>query len=207
MPDWHNLALLILAYLLGGVSPGYLLVRWRTGLDVRTTGSGGTGATNVGRLLGRRGYAGVMVLDLIKGAFVGWVARHFGFSPAWAYAAAFTVVAGHVWPVWLGFRGGKGIGPFVGAWLVLAPLALLPCLVLGLLCLAWLRKFAIAGLAGLTVLPAAAWWLTDSREAVVTACATISLLLWSHRNNLRTFAAERLPAPAAPAPETPTHLP
>jgi len=207
MPGWHEIALLILAYLLGGVSPGYLLVRWRTGLDVRTTGSGGTGATNVGRLLGRRGYASVMVVDLAKGAFVGWLARHFGFTAPWAYAAAFTVVAGHVWPVWLGFRGGKGVGPFVGSWLVLAPLTLVPSLILGLLFLAWLRKFSIAGIFGLFVLPAAAWWVTGSRPAVITACATISLLLWSHRNNLRTFAAERLRAPAAPAPEAPTHLP
>ncbi|HTT57742.1 MAG TPA: glycerol-3-phosphate acyltransferase [Opitutaceae bacterium] len=207
MLGWHQIALLTLAYLLGGVSPGYLLVRWRTGLDVRTTGSGGTGATNVGRLLGRPGYAAVFVLDISKGAFIGWLARHYAVTEAWAYAAAFTVVLGHVFPVWLGFRGGKGVGPFVGAWLVLAPFALIPSLILGLVFLAWLRKFSIAGLFGLFVLPAAAWWVTDSRAAVVNACATISLLLWSHRRNLRTFAEERLRAAEAPAPQAPTHSP
>jgi glycerol-3-phosphate acyltransferase PlsY len=207
MPDWLHISLLVLAYLLGGFSPGYWLVRWRTGLDVRTTGSGGTGATNVGRVLGRRSYAMVLVLDVAKGALVGWAARHFEFSAPWAFAAAFAVVAGHVWPVWLGFRGGKGVGPFLGSWLVLAPLALVPCLVLGLIFLAWVRRVSIAGLGGLILLPAAAWWVTDARASVVAACGTISLLLWSHRNNLRTFAVERLREAAPPASEAPTNSP
>lgn len=205
MTDWPNILLLAVAFLLGGFSPGYWLVRWRMGLDVRTTGSGGTGATNVGRVLGRWGYATVMVIDVAKGAFIGVAARHLGMSAAWAFAAAWVVVAGHVWPVWLGFRGGKGVGPFVGCWLVLAPLALIPSLLLGLIFLAWLRRFSIAGLASLIVLPAAAWWATGTRASVVAACATISLLLWSHRNNLRIFAAERLYATVRPAPEAPTN--
>jgi glycerol-3-phosphate acyltransferase PlsY len=192
MPEWRNILLLVLAYLLGGFSPGYWLVRWRRGLDIRTTGSGGTGATNVGRILGRWGYVTVMLIDVAKGALVGVAARYFGLSAAWAFAAALAVIVGHIWPVWLGFRGGKGIGPFVGCWLVLAPLALIPCLLLGLVFLAWLRRFSISGLAGLIVLPASAWLATGTRASVVTACATISLFLWSHRNNLKTFAAERL---------------
>ncbi len=207
MPEWPHILLLVLAFLLGGFSPGYWLVRWRTGFDIRTTGSGGTGATNVSRILGRWGYLTVMIVDVAKGALVGAAARYLGMSPAWAFAAALAVVAGHIWPVWLGFRGGKGVGPFVGSWLVLAPLALVPCLLLGLAFLAWLRKFSISGLAGLIVLPAAAWWATGTRASVVAACATISLLLWSHRNNLRTFAAERLRGTLPPAPEAPTNSP
>lgn len=207
MPEWPNILLLVLAYLLGGFSPGYWLVRWRKGLDVRTTGSGGTGATNVGRILGRWGYLTVMLVDVGKGALVGAAARYLAMSPAWAFAAALAVIAGHIWPVWLGFRGGKGVGPFVGCWLVLAPLALLPSLLLGLVFLAWLRRFSISGLAGLIVLPAAAWWATGTRASVVAACATISLFLWSHRNNLRAFAAERLHETVPPAPEAPTNPP
>ncbi|MFA5058772.1 MAG: glycerol-3-phosphate acyltransferase, partial [Opitutaceae bacterium] len=181
--------LVTLAYLLGGLSPGYWLVRWRTGIDVRTTGSGGTGATNVGRVLGRGGYTMVLIVDVAKGALVGWTARLMGIPAASAFAAAFAVVAGHVWPIWLGFRGGKGVGPFVGAWLILAPLALVPSLVLGLVLLAWLRRFSIAGLLSLTLLPPAAWLATDARAPVVAACATFALLLWSHRANLLKLAA------------------
>jgi glycerol-3-phosphate acyltransferase PlsY len=191
MPAWPDIALMIGAYLIGGLSPGYWLVRWRRGVDVRTTGSGGTGATNVGRVMGRKGYTAVLVVDLLKGAIVGGAARALGTPTVWAYAAATLVVAGHVWPIWLGFRGGKGVGPFIGSWLVLAPLALMPSLVLGLVLLAWLRRISLAGLGSLIVLPAAAWWATGARWAVVAACATISLLLWSHRANIRGFVAGR----------------
>ncbi len=207
MPGMPEIALLVLAYLLGGLSPGYWLVRWRTGIDVRTTGSGGTGATNVGRVLGRRAYILVLVSDVAKGALVGYAARIMAVPHAWGFAAVVAVVIGHIWPVWLGFRGGKGVGPFVGSWLVLAPLALLPSLVVGLLFLPWTRRVSIAGLFSLAVLPVAAWWILDSRAAVVAACCIISLLLWSHRNNLRKFVAERLhydPTPASGAPPNPS---
>jgi glycerol-3-phosphate acyltransferase PlsY len=207
MPAWSHILLLVLAFLLGGFSPGYWLVRWRTGLDVRTTGSGGTGATNVGRILGRWSYATVLVVDVAKGALVGAAALYFGVSAAWTFAAALAVVAGHIWPVWLGFRGGKGVGPFVGCWLVLAPLALVPCLLLGFVLLAWLRRVSISGLGGLILLPAAAWLATGTKASVVAACATISLLLWSHRHNLKTFAAERLHETVPPTPEAPTNSP
>jgi len=205
MPAWSVIAVLIGAYLLGGLSPGYLLVRWCKGIDVRATGSGGTGATNVGRLLGWKGYAVVLVVDVSKGALVAGVSRAMSLTEAWAYAAALVVMVGHIWPVWLGFRGGKAVGPFVGAWLVLAPLALMPSLALGLIFLAWLRRFSIAGLCSLIVLPAAAWWATGSRIPVAAACITISLLLWSHRANIRGFVAGRVQQPSASPAGAPTN--
>ncbi len=205
MPVSTDIAILIGAYLIGGLSPGYWLVHWRRGIDVRTTGSGGTGATNVGRILGWKGYAVVMVFDVLKGALVGWVAQTMDLSKAWAFAAVLFAMVGHIWPVWLGFRGGKAVGPFIGAWLVLAPLALMPCLVLGLILLAWLRRFWLAGLCCLSVLPAGAWWATGSKIPVAAACITISLLLWSHRGNIRGFAASRAQAALASAAAEPTN--
>src|SRR5215207_10054628 len=105
------------AYLLGGSSAGYWLVRFRTGTDVRRQGSGATGATNAARMLGRGGFALVLLLDAIKGAVAAIVARILGFEGGWEFAAAVAVVAGHVWPIQLGFRGGRGLGPLLGAWL------------------------------------------------------------------------------------------
>jgi glycerol-3-phosphate acyltransferase PlsY len=205
MPTWPDIALIIGAYLLGGLSPGYWLVRLKTGVDVRTTGSGGTGATNVGRVLGRKGYAVVLLFDLLKGALVGAAAHALKIPTVWAFTSAFVVVAGHVWPIWLGFRGGKGVGPFIGVWLVLAPLALLPSLVLGLILLAWLRRVSIAGLCCLVVLPAATWWATGARFPVAVACATISLLLWAHRANIRSFVAGHFQPPPTPPAGAPTN--
>jgi len=207
MPTWPDIALVLGAYLIGGLSPGYWLVRWREGIDVRTTGSGGTGATNVGRVLGRKGYAAVLTVDLLKGAVVGGVARILGTPAVWAYLAAFLVVAGHVWPIWLGFRGGKGVGPFIGVWLALAPLALLSCLAPGFLLLACFRSVSVAGLCCLVALPATTWWFVGERPAVAATCATISLLLWAHRVNIRNFVVGRLQGPATAPTGEPTNSP
>jgi glycerol-3-phosphate acyltransferase PlsY len=195
MPSWPDIMLMIGAYLLGGVSPGYWLVRLCAGIDVRTTGSGVTGATNVGRVLGRKGYVTVLAFDLLKGALVGAAAYAFRTPMVWTFAAAFLVVAGHVWPVWLGFRGGKGVGPFIGVWLMLVPLAVLSCLVFGLILLIFLRRVSMAGLCCLVMLPVVTWWATDEMTPVVAACATISLLLWAHRANIRHFVAGRFHVP------------
>jgi glycerol-3-phosphate acyltransferase PlsY len=150
--------------------------------------------------LGRKGYATVLAIDILKGCLVGGAARVFGIPCVWAYAAALLVVAGHVWPIWLGFRGGKGVGPFIGVWLVLAPLAILSCLVLGLVLLAFLRRVSLSGLCCLIILPAATWGATGSRVAVAAACATMSLLLWAHRVNIRGFVVGRLQGPPTPPP-------
>jgi hypothetical protein len=104
------------AYLLGGVSPGYWLVLMRTGTDVRAQGSGATGATNAARSLGTQGFVMVMLLDTLKGAAAAALTRPAGLSAGWEFAAAAAVVAGHIWPVQLGFRGGRGFSPLLGHW-------------------------------------------------------------------------------------------
>ena len=179
-------AFVLFAYLLGGVSPGYWLVRWRTGGDVRDLGSGGTGATNAGRVLGRAGFAVVLVFDAMKGALVVAMARSFGIATPWFELAAFAVVAGHVWPLQLRFRGGKGVAPLLGAWLVLAPLALGPCLLVAATALALLRRFTLAGLCGLAVLPAGAWWAGHGdRGLFALAVSMLFVILHTHRGHLR----------------------
>ncbi|MDQ3745389.1 MAG: glycerol-3-phosphate acyltransferase, partial [Acidobacteriota bacterium] len=125
--------IVLLAYLLGSIPFGYLVVRAAGGGDVRETGSGGTGATNVTRRAGK--WAGVMtlLLDALKGAaavlVARWVLSDGANADWWVAASALAVVAGHVFPVWLGFRGGKGVATGLGVFLVLAPLAVLCALV------------------------------------------------------------------------------
>lgn len=182
-PGWLWL-LLAATYLLGGCSPGYWMVRWRLAIDVRDQGSGGTGATNVGRLLGRGAFTAVLLLDAAKGAVAVAAVRWLNFPEIWAFAAAFAVVAGHVWPVQLGLRGGRGVAPLLGAWLVLAPAALVPCLIAALLALAALRRFTISALCGLALLPLAAWWATSERAATGLAAAMLVVVLCAHREHL-----------------------
>src|SRR5205807_6491620 len=127
------IALLILpiAYLLGAIPFGYLLVKWKTGDDVRKAGSGNIGATNVLRTTGRVAGIATLLLDIAKGYAAVWIAgRLTGNSELAMSAAALAVMAGHAYPVFLRFQGGKAVASFVGAFLRLTPLPLLSVLIL-----------------------------------------------------------------------------
>lgn len=184
------------SYLWGGLSPGYFLVRRRTGADVRAQGSGATGATNAARILGARGFAIVLLLDAIKGAMAAFGARAVGLENGWEFAAAAAVVAGHVWPVQLGFRGGRGLGPLLGAWLVLAPLAIAACLVIAGVAWAITRRRIGSGLFGALLLPATTWWETHNVVAALFAALTFCIVAIAHRTHLHPTAAPPPPRKA-----------
>src|SRR5215210_3474819 len=120
--------ILIAAYLLGSIPFGYLIVRAKEGADVRETGSGGTGATNVTRRAGKKAGIITLLLDAAKGATAVMLARSLAsdaFEINWCVAAAAVLaVVGHCFPVWLGFRGGKGVATGVGVFLALSPIAI-----------------------------------------------------------------------------------
>ncbi len=103
------------AYALGCCTTGYYLVRWRLGEDIRALGSGSVGARNVGRALGWGGFALTVLGDFGKGALAVWAAHRFTESASLAALAMLAVVAGHIWPVQLRFRGGKGVATSLGA--------------------------------------------------------------------------------------------
>src|SRR6185369_10134870 len=112
------IALLVpaVAYLLGAIPFGYLLVKWKTGGDVRAAGSGNIGATNVLRTTGRAAGIATLLLDIAKGYLAVWLAaRWTGQDPFWMSVAALAVMAGHAFPVFLKFKGGKAVASFVGA--------------------------------------------------------------------------------------------
>src|SRR5918911_693500 len=111
------------AYLLGAIPFGYLLVKWKTGADVRSQGSGNIGATNVLRTTGRAAGVATLLLDIGKGYLAVWLAdRLTGGNPTWMSAAAVAVMIGHAYPVFLAFHGGKAVASFMGAFLYLTPI-------------------------------------------------------------------------------------
>src|SRR6516162_11693219 len=115
-----RLLVLAIAYLLGAIPFGYLLVRWKTGGDVRSSGSGNIGATNVLRTTGRVAGIATLLLDIAKGYVAVWLAgRWTEHDWFWMSAAALAVMAGHAYPVFLRFKGGKAVASFVGAFLCL----------------------------------------------------------------------------------------
>jgi acyl phosphate:glycerol-3-phosphate acyltransferase len=185
-------ALLVLAaYLLGSLSGSLLLGRLR-GVDIRTQGSGNAGGTNAFRTQGAKFALGVVVIDIGKGALAAWLGLQFSqaTSALWLpYAAAFAAVIGHIWPIWHGFRGGKGAATVVGSVLVLWPIAV------AVLLLVWLLSLIVSGYVGLsTVLAglsiAALALLTDAdAPRLAFAIAIALLLLFTHRGNLARLRA------------------
>jgi glycerol-3-phosphate acyltransferase PlsY len=172
------------AYALGCFTTGYYLVRWRTRQDVREVGSGSVGARNVGRLLGRQGFLATMLCDFGKGMLAVWGARHFTTDDRLITLAMLGVVAGHLWPVQLRFRGGKGMATSLGALLVCDwQLAVAFVLLFGG-ALAVLRKTVLPGLFALACLPFTSLWLGRGAAEVVGCSILAGLVLVAHRRNL-----------------------
>src|SRR5512141_588395 len=134
----NGILALVIAYLVGAVPFGYLLVKVTSGRDVRAAGSGNIGATNVLRTTGRAAAVATLLLDIGKGYLAVWLAgRLSGGRVEWMGAAALAVMIGHSYPVFLHFRGGKAVAAFVGAWLCLMPLPLAATLLVFVAIVAW----------------------------------------------------------------------
>src|ERR1700679_3243451 len=122
---------ILIAYLLGAIPFGFLLVKFTKGADVRASGSGNIGATNVLRTTGRTEAVATLLLDIAKGFLAVWIAAKLtDDSPLWTSLGALAVMAGHAFPVFLQFKGGKAVASFIGAFLYLTPLPLAMALLL-----------------------------------------------------------------------------
>jgi glycerol-3-phosphate acyltransferase PlsY len=173
----------LIAYLLGSVPFGLLLTKAAGLGDIRKMGSGNIGATNVLRT-GRKGLAAAtLLLDGGKGIAAVWLGFRFG-GPDMAAIAALCAVLGHVFPVWLGFKGGKGVATAFGVLLGLSwPAGLAACLT-WLAVAALFRYSSLAALAALLAAPFYAWHLGTPQQAQVMALV-FALSLWTHRENVR----------------------
>lgn len=182
-----EIAALALAYLIGSFPTGFVLTRVIVGQDLRKVGSGGTGATNARRALGSRWGIVVAIIDLLKGVLAVVVARGMTDNELIVAVAAALVVAGHCWPVWLGFKGGKGVATGGGAaialslWaLFLIPIILVPVVLTRYVSLGSVTAAATAPLLfGVLALADLA-----PGEYVVFAIIASAIILWRHRENI-----------------------
>jgi glycerol-3-phosphate acyltransferase PlsY len=176
-------------YLLGSVSFAVLLVRLRTGKDIRAEGSGNAGATNVLRSHGKGLAVAVALADISKGAGAVFLARMFTADPRVAAAAGLAAIVGHVFPIFYGLRGGKGVATAVGAFLALAPLATLVCLAVFVLIVASTRYVSLGSVVAMCLLPPMAGLLFHAARPVVVAGAGAALLvIFKHVENLKRLA-------------------
>jgi glycerol-3-phosphate acyltransferase PlsY len=186
------IALVAGAYLLGSVSFSVVLVHFVQGLDVRTVGSGNAGATNAMRAAGKGAGAAVLALDVIKGMTAVAVPRALDAPPAVVGSAAVAVVLGHVFPVFFGFRGGKGVATSAGALGTLAPAAMALGLFVFVVVVLWKRYVSLASIVTAALFPflAAAsvrlGWTEHGGPWLVLSSAGIALLIvLKHRRNLQ----------------------
>jgi len=187
--NWPAALLVVGGYLLGSVSFALWLVRWRTGSDIRTVGSGNAGATNVLRAHGKGLAVAVALLDIGKGTAAVLLVRLVTADPRYAAAAGLAAVLGHVFPLFSGFRGGKGVATAVGAFLALAPLAMVICLAVFLLIVAVSRYVSLGSVVAIVLLPPAAGLLSHApRAVVVAAAATALVVVFKHVDNLKRLA-------------------
>ena len=191
----QSLLIVIIAYLLGSIPFGYLIVRGKEGADVRTTGSGGTGATNVSRRAGKAAGVLTLVLDALKGAAAVLIAQTLSGNGWVVTAAAIAVIVGHIFPVWLGFRGGKGVATGAGTFLMLMPVALLCAGVIFVAIVLFTRYVSLGSMIAAATIPLFVWLqtvfvapLTDLRPLLTAAMAGALLIIFAHRGNIERLA-------------------
>jgi len=186
----------LLSYLSGSIPFGYLLVRIFRGEDIRATGSGNIGATNVSRKSPKLGIL-TLVLDALKGLVPVMLAlscaHGSGEDPyVLASLAAFCAILGHIFPIWLRFRGGKGVATGLGSWIGLAPKGVLVMVIVFVIMVALFRYISLGSITAAAIFPAAARLLHDYHEtpAVLAFMAASSLLIITkHHRNIRRLMA------------------
>lgn len=191
---------LLAGYLLGSLPSGYLAGRWLAGLDIRQHGSGSTGATNVLRVLGKGPALVVFLVDVGKGALAVLLARALlqplGFdagSDWWVVATGLAALAGHIWPVWLGWKGGKAVATGLGMLLGLTWPVGLACFGIFLTVLTFSRIVSLSSVMAALSLPLLmlGWFGQGGIRPAYLALAllTTAVVVWRHRSNLQRLLA------------------
>ena len=184
-----SLLLLALGYLLGSMPNGYLAGRWLKGIDLRQCGSGSTGATNVLRNVGKGPALVVFLLDVGKGALAVLLAKSFGLNDWVQVLAGLAALAGHIWPVWLGWKGGKAVATGLGMFLGLAWPVGLACFGLFMAVISISRIVSLSSVVAAIGLPVLMLISDGSSAYMVVSLVASLLVLWRHRSNIKRLLA------------------
>jgi glycerol-3-phosphate acyltransferase PlsY len=187
----------VIGYLLGSIPTAYIVARMRKGIDIRTVGSGNMGAANVMREIGTHEGIFVGLIDIAKGAVAILIARTLNISELWVFGGGFAALVGHNFPVFAGFRGGKGSATVIGIFLVLAPLSMLVTLVIVAIPFFTTRKFSAAILIGIALvvvgfvlLPLFIWLLEGSLMLVCYVLAIGIFMLVRNPSGIKQVLAK-----------------
>jgi len=164
-------AALVIAYLLGAIPSAYIAGRLVKGVDIRRVGGGNVGAVNAMREIGAVAGLVVLLADMAKGALAVLIAGWLGLAQIWVFAAGFTAVAGHMFPVWLGFKGGQGAATTMGVLLALTPVAFAISFGLMVVVVLLTSNMRLGVAAGLVLLPLVIWLLGGEVSLIIYSVA------------------------------------
>ncbi|MDO8525985.1 MAG: glycerol-3-phosphate 1-O-acyltransferase PlsY [Candidatus Omnitrophota bacterium] len=180
-----------IAYLIGSFPTSFLMARALKGIDIRQVGSGNAGATNVLRSVGKLPALITLIVDVLKGILVVTVAANFFYLRAenldYDFYRSFlglAAVCGHIWPVWLKFRGGKGVATTLGVAMGLAPVVLLPSLAIWLIIFFTTNYVSLSSILALIAFPIIAIAFSQPIYLILMACVICSISIFKHRENI-----------------------
>ncbi|MCD8024839.1 MAG: glycerol-3-phosphate 1-O-acyltransferase PlsY [Candidatus Gastranaerophilales bacterium] len=178
----------LISYLIGSIPTGYIIVKLKTGEDIRNTGSGSTGATNVKRVLGKKWFFTVMILDAIKGMIPVILTKGFVSGDTWGLlpvSAAIMVIIGHSKPVFLNFKGGKSVASGIGTLYALNPFTgLILTLIWGVI--TWVSKYvSIGSITALIIAPFLMYFLNNPPAYTLYAIIAAIYIIYLHRENIK----------------------
>ncbi len=183
-----NLLILFLGYLFGSFPSGYLAGRITKGVDIRSLGSGSTGATNVLRHIGKRAAIAVFLIDVFKGVLSILLAKYFLLNDSWQVAIGLSTLIGHIWPVWLNWRGGKAVATGLGIFLGLSWQVGLATLGIFILMIALFRIVSLASISAALSLPLIMFLsFQESNVSIpylIVSLLAITLVIWRHGENI-----------------------
>ncbi|WP_243291299.1 glycerol-3-phosphate 1-O-acyltransferase PlsY [Bacillus sp. FJAT-47783] len=176
--------LVITSYFIGSIMFGYLTATRFGHIDIQNEGSGNVGARNVGRLIGKKAFVYTFLGDAAKGSIVVLWAQYLDVSDFWQLVTLLSAILGHLFPVFLNFRGGKGVSTFIGGFLVYSPIMFLVFTGFFLVVFFLIRSMTIAGLLAICIAPFLLLMFQVERGAVMVMCVITIIILLAHRNNI-----------------------
>ena len=183
-----NLLILFLGYLFGSFPSGYLAGRIAKGIDIRSLGSGSTGATNVLRHIGKRAAITVFLLDVFKGVLSILIAKYFLLNDSWQVAIGISTLIGHIWPVWLNWKGGKAVATGLGIFLGLSWQVGLATLGIFIVMIILFRIVSLASVSAALALPLIMLLSFKTSNIslpfLVISLLAMTLVVWRHRENI-----------------------
>lgn len=183
-----NLVAIPLGYVLGSIPFALLLGRWLGGIDLRRSGSGNMGAANAFRTTGPFVGMAILLLDVGKGVATVLLARRLG-GGATPTVAGVAAVVGHVYPIWLGFHGGKGVATACGVFALLTPPATAIAGLAFVITTLWTRYVSLGSVVGTMLVGPVAYFMSAPRSVVIGALVTAAIIVQRHRENLRRVLA------------------